>query len=126
MQALFGLQTLHQALDYHVARHNLLSANLAHVDTPGFRPVDLYRRDGFAGALALELAGTDAAHLGARAAAPWAVEIDPNCPAGADGNAVDLDREAVKIASNNLRYEAVAALVRDRLAQLDFASRDGR
>jgi flagellar basal-body rod protein FlgB len=34
---------LQYALDFHMERHNLLASNLANVDTPRYKPVDLAR-----------------------------------------------------------------------------------
>ena len=120
---------LEQAMDYHLSRHNLLSANLAHVDTPGYRARELYReqRVDFGDVLATRMEATHHAHLAVGSDAPgWRVGVDRNTPVRADGNGVDLDREAVKIAANNLRYDAIATLVQAELSQLDYAARDGR
>ncbi len=46
--------------------------------------------------------------------------------AGSDGNAVSLDREAVKIATNQLRYDTVASLTQNELSGLVWAANDGR
>jgi flagellar basal-body rod protein FlgB len=121
-----SVDRLKQALDYHLERHNLLTANLAHVDTPGYRPLDLERRTEFRGVLHAAIVATDPRHIGASADKPWRVEVDPNCPPGEDGNAVSIDREAVKIATNNLRYEAIGTLVADQLSNLEWAANDGR
>jgi flagellar basal-body rod protein FlgB len=122
---------LEQALDYHMSRHNLLSANLAHVDTPGYKAQELYRerRVDFDEVLGARIAAAGhQPHVGSdgRDGPGWRVAVDPNAPVRADGNGVDLDREAVKIAANNLRYDAVATLVQGELAMLDYAARDGR
>ena len=45
---------------------------------------------------------------------------------GGDGNGVDLDRETVKIASNQLRYDTLAQLASSELASLSWAANDGR
>ncbi|MEI8258412.1 MAG: hypothetical protein WCJ30_22275, partial [Deltaproteobacteria bacterium] len=58
---------LHTGLDYHLARQNLLVSNLAHVDTPGFRPVDLERGGSFSTQMHVAMSATDSAHLGAPA-----------------------------------------------------------
>jgi flagellar basal body rod protein FlgB len=39
---------------------------------------------------------------------------------------VNVDREAVKIASNQLRYDAMAQLTQSALANLLWAANDGR
>ncbi len=127
MSILGPLQVMHEALDYHLARQNLLTSNLAQVDTPQYRAQELYRTDGFAQTLATELNVTDARHMGGSARpANWRVESDENAPIGPDGNSVNLDREAVKIASNNLRYDAVTTMTRGKLEDLLWAARDGR
>ncbi|MSP25681.1 MAG: flagellar basal body rod protein FlgB [Myxococcales bacterium] len=129
MSLLTNIAPLHQALDYHLQRQTLLTANLAHVDTPGFRAQDLVRTSagGFENALGVELRATASGHFGAHAgSSPWTVKVDTNAPLGPDGNTVSLDRESVKIASNNLRYDAISTMIRGRLEDLAFAARDGR
>jgi len=112
-----GVDRLRGSLDYHLARHNLLTANLAHVDTPGYRPVDLERTP-FRASLDAELQGS-------HQAAPYRVIDDPTASPGLDGNGVSLDREAVKIAANQLRYDTVAALTTSELSDLAWAASDG-
>lgn len=137
MRIIDSIEHLRSGMDYHLARHNLLTTNLAHVDTPGYRPLDLAQRAGFEGALHTAMATTDADHIGGSSGASgasgssgptgsWEVVEDPSAPEGADGNGVRLDREAVKIASNNLRYDALATLVQGQLASLAWAANDGR
>ena len=43
-----------------------------------------------------------------------------------DGNSVSLDREAVKIASNNLRYDALSSMITGKIASLTWAAAGGR
>lgn len=131
MRILDAVEHLRAGLDYHLARHNLLTANLAHVDTPGFRPLDLTRAGAFEGALHTALQTTDAGHIGqahaTAGAEPWRVVADASAQAtGADGNAVSLNREAVKIATNQLRYDTLASLVQNELAGLAWAANDAR
>jgi flagellar basal-body rod protein FlgB len=125
------------ALDYHLARHNLLTSNLAHMDTPGYKPVDLERTpnatEAFAGELHVALATTEPGHItsgGTAAAAPspsvGRVVEDPGAAAGGDDNGVDLDREAVKIATNQVRYDMLAQLASSELASLEWAASDGK
>ncbi len=131
MRILGTIEQLHASLDYHLARHNLLTANLAHVDTPGFQPLDLERQSTFQGALHAALATTEPGHLapphGPTDGSAWRVIADTSATAtGADGNAVSLDREAVKIATNQLRYDTLASLAQNELSSLAWAANDGR
>jgi flagellar basal-body rod protein FlgB len=56
----------------------------------------------------------------------WRVVHDASAAAGNDGNGVSLDREAVKIASNQLRYDTLASLVQNQLSGLAWAANDGK
>jgi flagellar basal-body rod protein FlgB len=126
--ALFdGIGPLRASLDYHLARQNLLTANLTHIDTPGYRPVDLSRAS-FRGELSVAMQATAPGHI---AHAPQGKTegfriIHPASPAGLDGNGVSVDAEAVKIATNQLRYDAVASLTTAQLSGLAWAANDGR
>jgi flagellar basal-body rod protein FlgB len=131
MRILDAVEQLRASLDYHLARHNMLTANLAHVDTPGFRPLDLERAGHFEGALQTALATTQPGHISAPHASvggeAWrVVEGAPGQGAGTDGNGVSLDREAVKIATNQIRYDTLASLVQNELSGLAWAANDGK
>ena len=123
-----SIERLQAGMDYHLARHNLLTANLAHVDTPGYMPLDLAQRAAFDGALDQAMATTDPAHIAFEGGSKdgWEVITDPTAVPGADGNGVRLDREAVKIAANSLRYDSLATLIQNQLADLAWAAQDGR
>lgn len=123
-----GVKGLHSALDYHLSRHNVLAANLSHLDTPNFRPQDLERAGDFQKAMGVALAATDPGHLPGTSA-PQAVGRlveDRHATIGQDGNAVSIDREAVKIASNQMRYDAITQLTSEELSELLWAANDGR
>jgi flagellar basal-body rod protein FlgB len=129
MRILDSVEHLRTGLDYHLARHNLLTSNLAHVDTPGYRALDLQKSD-FKSAMHAELTSTDPGHLGGKAPTTasgeaWNVVQDP-ASAGPDGNGVSVDREAVKIATNHMRYETLASLTQNELSGLVWAANDGR
>ena len=137
MSLLDGVERLRGTLDYHLARHNLLTANLAQVDTPGYKPQDLKRPAAFGEVLQTELTATAPGHFGTPAGAlasatdaspssQFEVVTDTSEAAGPDGNAVSLDREAVKIAANHLRYEVLAQITSGELSSLAWAANDGK
>jgi flagellar basal-body rod protein FlgB len=124
---------LHSALDYHLERHTVLSSNIAHVETPGYRPHDLRRVEGlesFGSALSVAMERTDAAHFRTPNADAAALEgrvfEDLTAGAGNDGNYVSIDREAAKVAANQLRYDVISAVVSAELSQLRYASGDAK
>jgi flagellar basal-body rod protein FlgB len=124
------LEPLSQALDYHLERHNLIAANIAHVDTPLYKPVDLARvsEGGFNDALQVALSRTSPTHFGGEAAGSHVGQVfrDLSAGGGPDGNFVSLDREAGKMAANQLRYDIVSVLVKSQLDGLMNAANDGR
>src|SRR3954467_13604453 len=102
MALIDSVERLRTGLDYHLQRHNVLVSNLAQAETPGYRPVDLARTD-FEGTLNVALDATEPGHIGVSTGAPaqgFQIIEDKTSKASADGNAVDIDREAVKIATN--------------------------
>jgi len=132
-----SIQPLHAALDYHLERHSVLASNVAHVDTPGYKPNDLARVDGvdgtsFEGALGVAMQRTNPAHLGVGGATEGAPELegrvfqDLSAGVGNDGNYVSLDREAAKVAANQMRYDVVSAIVSAELRGMHFAATDAK
>jgi len=133
MSLLDSVERLRVGLDYHLQRHNVLVSNLAQAETPGYRPVDL-ERSSFDGAMGVALAATKEGHFGTATtpgttsptAPTFHVIEDSTAKAGADGNAVDIDREAVKISTNQMRYDMLAQLASSELATLGWAANDGK
>lgn len=119
---------LQQALDFHLERHSLLASNIAHVDTPRYKPVDLARVGDprFHENLQLALSRTHHTHLSPLSPETDTGRIFHDLSAGgaADGNFVSLDREAGKLAANRLRYDMVSVLVKSALDGLMTAAGD--
>jgi flagellar basal-body rod protein FlgB len=128
-----SIDRLNGTLDYHLERQNILVSNVAHVDTPGYVPKDLARMDnpasGGSAQFDLVMSRTMASHM-PDPVAPGLfrgrVFEDPSASPGNDGNYVSLDREAAKIASNQVRYEVISQLVAGELDGLRFAANDGK
>lgn len=122
------IDALRSSLDYHLDRHNVLSSNLANVDTPGFRPQELLR-DGSGLMPGGKLGTTHQAHfetaLGIAGTDGAVVVEDRSVAIGNDGNAVSLEREMSKLAANDLRFEGGVQIVSRQLAVLRYAANDG-
>ena len=139
------LSQLERSLDVRLLRHNLLSANLANVDTPGFRPKDL---DFTAAMASVADRPEPSAALPASTTAPGHMELGvpigsasaqdgqlspkdlpvvdiPSSNASLDGNTVDLDRTMVAMAENALQYGASARAAGRKLAILKYVASDG-
>jgi flagellar basal-body rod protein FlgB len=121
-----GLSALRTSMQWHQQRQRLLAENVSNADTPNFRPRDLVRPN--AEALAkgaqpgLTMVRTSAAHMGppggdARFADPRTGGYETR-PAG---NAVSLDDEMLKVAQNQMDYQAATSLYTRSLGLLKTA-----
>ena len=88
-------------------RQNALADNIANVDTPGYRRKDVDFHAALRGAMA-----TGAPALEGISFSP--AEDPSAAPVRADGNTVDIDREAAAEASNGLEYEALSQVLKTR------------
>lgn len=128
MSELFStVGVLHRSMDYHAQRHTMLSSNVANADTPGFRPAELLRVPEGTVTNNLPLSRTREGHQrpsNAVGEGEFAVTEETSQAVGLDGNAVSVDRELAKVSANNIRYEAVAKLVKEKLAMLAYVAQD--
>ncbi len=111
------LTQLGNALDVRLYRQNVLSGNLANVDTPNFVPTDVDFDKAMASASRVE--------GGEKASFESAVQDVPGEGLGLDGNGVDLDQTMVSLAENGLQYGAVARTASKKLAILKYVANDG-
>lgn len=98
-------------LDVTGLRHRVLAQNIANVNTPGYRRLEVqFDRD------LLRAMGGDCPMPLAK---PKVVETD--APARVDGNTVDIDTEMNDLMKNGLLYQAAAQLMATRIAALRSA-----
>ena len=97
-----SLPTLEAMLTYASARQKVLAANIANVDTAGYRTRDLPELD-FRGALERSLRAGPAADAGT---------VKPN------GNNVDLEIEMAKMVRNHALHSTAASLLAQQFALL--------
>jgi len=107
------------ALDYRAMRQDLISGNIANVDTPFYRPRDidfqktliqkrdeLYKKD----KNQLEMARTDSAHLepqSTKSTRAATLFFRDGHTARNDGNSVDLDVETAELSKNSMMFTAL-------------------
>lgn len=109
------LSMLRTKMEWHQARQRVLAENVANADTAGFRPHDLAqptfdRSADPPAALTLtrtesdHIAGTTASTSSFRSKTASGYEIRPT------GNAVSLEDEMMKVAANQMDFQAATAL----------------
>ncbi|BDY13312.1 flagellar basal body rod protein FlgB [Hydrogenimonas cancrithermarum] len=113
-----------KALDYRALRQDLISSNIANVDTPFYRSRDIAFEDALAierdrlyarPSAKLELAATHANHLNGTtedASAHAEIFFRDGHTARNDGNTVDLDVETTEMAKNTVMYNALVAALK--------------
>jgi len=109
------LSMLRTKMEWHQTRQRILAENVANADSPGFRPHDLtapnFERE-IEPASSVTLVRTESNHIGGagsagapfrnRNAGPY--EIRPT------GNAVSLEEEMMKVAANQMDFQAATTL----------------
>ena len=120
------------------ARHEVLSANIANVDTPGYRPRDLDFNAAMRSAAESGAPGSGETALAQRCvdhALGLNLEsaiYEPEYPDSRhgedrlDGNAVSLDRQMALLTENSLAYETSLTLLSRAMAALRYAIGEGR
>jgi len=110
------MRGLERVLDLSAARHQVIAANLANVDTPGYRTRDLRP---FAGELQRAMTGEESLFT------PVARELR-GLLERPDGNNVSVERESLLLAQNQLRFQTAVQLLRAEFRRLSEAINEGR
>lgn len=128
MNALVG------ALDYGSARMQTLSNNLSNINTPGYKRKDvsfeamLDAAQGDAGDN-LPMLRTDPRHLsldGGDGQPGPVITTDSSTSMRADGNNVDVDAEASRLASAEIYYMGAAQMLQGQFSTLKYVITGGR
>lgn len=99
-------------------RHQVLSRNIANIDTPGYRPMEVSFDE--------ELRLLSKTGEPSAAVVRASVVADPVIGAGRyDGNTVDLDRQMTKLAENALWHNTLIQILNSRMNLLRTAVRGG-
>ena len=119
------LAMLRTRMEWHQERQKLLAENVANADTPNYRPRDLappnFERELTAPSIAL--ARTDPDHIaGAAAGSQFAADGELHYEVRPGGNAVNHEDEMMKVASNQMDFDAVADLYSRSLALIKLAA----
>lgn len=107
---------LSEVIRFASLRHQILSRNVANIDTPGYRPMEVSFRE----ELKLAAGPGDSPTTVVNAV----VTADPAAGAGRyDGNAVDLDRQMAKLGENALWHNTLIQILNSRMNLLRTAIR---
>ena len=114
---------LAKSLDGLAERHRAIASNIANVETPGYKRVEV----SFEAELrqALQERGEAQAKSAAKRVQPR-LSQDYLSPARADGNNVSIDQEATALIKNGLSYQVTTSLLNQKISALRQAITEGR
>lgn len=110
------MQRVEQYLNLVTMRHELISSNMANVDTPGYRTQDIDFEN--------EMRRAEN-RLGGGSAAPRVREVK-GLIERPDGNNVSLERETLALAQIQLQYRAGVELLRNEIHTIQSAINEGK
>ena len=111
-------QAANVMMDVSAIRHQALAGNLANVETPGYRRVDI--DPSFKAALSESVKAGEVTEI-QRFGTPEVAEVRGLKAVRSDGNNVSLDRELMYINQNALEYQAMGQFVSSSLNRLKMA-----
>jgi flagellar basal-body rod protein FlgB len=121
-----ALAALRTKMQWHQQRQRVLAENIANSDTPNFKPRDLVEPklnaaspSGTSGTLAL--ARTDPGHMTLAGGQGAFVDRQAYYQTRPAGNAVNLEDEMMKVAANQMDYQAATSLYAKSLGLLMVA-----
>jgi flagellar basal-body rod protein FlgB len=119
------MRGLERVLDLSAFRHQVIAANLANIDTPGYRTRDLRP---FAGEIDQAMAGGEPSLTGPSSAGPTFTPIAHQIRGlleRPDGNNVSVERETLLLAQNQLRFEVAVQFMKAEFHRMSLAITGG-
>jgi flagellar basal-body rod protein FlgB len=122
-----SMQAARIALDGLSLRQQMISRNIANVDTPGYQAQNVSFEAAVKSALTKAeqpaLTVTNVAHLQPTTSTAAAITVDrPGSTQRADGNDVDIDNELTQMNDTSLRYQALTEMVNLKFSLLKAIS----
>jgi flagellar basal-body rod protein FlgB len=117
------LSMLRTRMQWHQERQRVLAENVANADTPNYRARDLAPPN-FERALqtaSLTMTRTDPGHIAAVGGSQFAEDTSLHYEVRPRGNAVTHEEEMLKLAGNQMDYDAVTSLYTHSLALIKTA-----
>jgi flagellar basal-body rod protein FlgB len=109
------MQMLERFLNLTAFRQQLVASNLANVDTPGYRTMDINFRSELERAMA---------EPGGATLDPQVYEV-PGLPQRPDGNNVSVDRETMLLGQTQLQFQTAVQLWRAEMSTMITAVSEG-
>jgi len=127
------MDVVQKAMDGSAFRHTAITNNIANVNTPGYKKLEVSFQDALSEALEqnqLELKKNSPKHLALKMSLddPQLVQTRTNTQTTlrTDGNNVDVDIELAALAENNLYFNSLAQLLSSQISLLRQSITEGK
>ncbi|HYK74287.1 MAG TPA: flagellar basal body rod protein FlgB [Pseudoneobacillus sp.] len=125
-----SISTLEQALNYSSAKQKVISQNIANVDTPNYKAMDVSFKDVLENELHTPIAAirTNKRHFdfsSSISTGPKMISRN-NVQFNQNGNSVDLDKEMADLATNQIYYNAMIERINGKFSTLQSVIRGGK
>lgn len=125
---------LSTAVNMRLMKNNVISANIANAETPGYKAKKMDFEEALARQVDIDgLRKMSTSHLehipvggSISARARHEIYYNPDGVTSNDGNTVDLEKEMTLLAENQIQYKAAIQLINKKLAALKYAASEGR
>jgi flagellar basal-body rod protein FlgB len=125
------INLLEKALEGSSLRHKVITNNIANVNTPGYKKMELSFENELAMAAGLEEAQAEMARTHSKHMLPRNASYQPqirtvnNTSLRTDGNNVDIDAEMAAMTKNNIFYNTVAQRIGSYYTNIKTAIKGG-
>jgi flagellar basal-body rod protein FlgB len=119
MAGIFGkiISDVTNHMNYRSYRQEVISSNLANVDTPGYKAKEVVFEDELDSRLTLKTTAPN--HMiKSPTESRFPVKDDPFSRIGNDSNTVDIDREMMKLNQNQILFDASAEVIQTKIQEL--------
>ncbi|HEB49686.1 MAG TPA: flagellar basal body rod protein FlgB [Desulfobulbus sp.] len=127
------LRMLQKVLDLRSENQQVISSNIANADTPGYAPATMEFEQQLHDAMfggSLKPVVTRAGHIPVTPSdvsqVQGTITRQPDTTGIGDENGVSVDREMIRLAENEILYEAAVTMLNKKLAALKYVAGDGR
>ncbi|WP_136807900.1 flagellar basal body rod protein FlgB [Desulfosediminicola flagellatus] len=129
-----GMQLLTKVLDLRAQNQQIIAANIANAETPGYSPAKFTFEDELRSVLSsqsgLQLTSSHQKHipLGPRdiQSVQGTITINPDQTGIGDENGVSVDEEMLALSENELLYETAAQLLKKKMGILKYVVSGGQ
>lgn len=122
------IQSLESALNATAARQNVISQNIANVDTPFYKAKEVIFKHELEKAIAIQAQKTNSKHIDFKyhANRDYIIKSKNNTVMNNNGNNVDIDKEMALLAENQILYNALIERLNGKFNTIKTVIRGGK